>query len=280
MKISLPANETKISIPEEWKTLSASNDIVHHELWTPDCAKDDICIGSTLQPCEVVEFTLNLGPRRFVQYNPLWFKEDVEMALNLSKNPGSYFQDPVGTVLNVPLKSDFFQKEWAFKDGSAKHTILEDIYRLLPAPGQALKDAVRAVYEELYMNAVLDAPRESIRSGQEKYGYEKRDPARITLGFDGSRLALACADPYGTLDITRFLNRMNEVYKRGAGQVVNLVREKGGAGLGCVILFEQSSSLFLGVEAGKNTTVTCQIPLSLNHRQRASVQKSLYILEG
>lgn len=279
MRIALPPNESRIAIPEEWGQLNCATGLVHHELWKNSAQPQDICFGIGLQPSEIVDFIIDHSPKRFVQFNPTWFKDDVEMALKMTEAKETYFDDPVRSILNRNGKSDCLKGEWTFSDGSQKQEILNSIYGLLPNPSQPLKDAVRAVFEELYMNAVLDAPRESVRSGNEKYGYEKMAPARMSLGFDDSRLALACSDPYGTLEISRFLNRMNEVYKRGAGQVVNLVREKGGAGLGCIILFEHSSALFLGVNSKQRTTVTSQIPLNLTHRQRASIHKSLHILD-
>lgn len=279
MRIAVPPGENRIAIPEEWNRLVSSAGLVHYEVWKNESQPNDICFGINLQPPEIVDFVLGHNSKTFVQFNPSWFKEDIEMAVKMADSRKSYFDDPVRTVLNRDSKPDRLKGEWTFSDGSRKQEILTEIYGLLPNPSQPLKEAVRAVFEELYMNAVLDAPRESVRNGLEKYGYEKMAPAKISLGFDDSRLALACTDPYGTLEVSRFLNRMNEVYKRGAGQVVNLVREKGGAGLGCIILFEHSSALFLGVNSKQRTTVTCQIPLSLNHRQRASIHKSLHILD-
>ncbi len=279
MKIALPPGEDKIEIPEEWRRLNTPENLIHHLMWKSESQPGDICFGIELQPADVVQFILDHTLKKFVQFNSPWFKEDIEMSLRMSGSPTTYFSDPVRSVLNSSEKNDCHRGEWSFTDGTQKQNILDQVYGLLPNPSQVLKESVRAVFEELYMNAILDAPRESIRAGKEKYGYEKMTPAKISLGFDDSRLALACTDPYGTLEIHRFLSRMNEVYKRGAGQVVNLVREKGGAGLGCVILFEHSSALFLGVTLGKMTTVTSQIPLNLNHRQRASIHKSLHILE-
>lgn len=279
MRIALPSGRSQIKIPEDCTQLVSTAGLVHYQVWKDAAQPNDICLGEGLQPSEIVDFLIENKSKNLVQFNPGWFKGDIELAVNLINSKEKYFADPVRTVLGHIQNADCLKGEWTFFDGSEKQKILTGIHDLLPGSSQPLREAVRAVFEELYMNAVLDAPREAVRSGVERYGYEKKPPAKISLGFDDSRLALACTDPYGTLEIGRFLSRMSEVYKRGAGQVVNLVREKGGAGLGCIILFEHSSSLFLGVNSGVNTTVACQIPLNMNHRQRASVQKSLHILD-
>jgi hypothetical protein len=72
---------------------------------------------------------------------------------------------------------------------------------------------------------------------------------------------------------------MDEVYKKGAGEAMNL-REDGGAGLGCVIMFEHCEALFLGVMPGQKTLVSCIVPLGMSYRQRDQVKKSLHLISS
>lgn len=273
MKVEIPSGVTDLLVPEEFHGLNVSQAIIHQSLWHQKAGPGDICVSSGFGAPEIVEFVQGQKNLSFVQNNSQWFQRDLKVAVKIAQAGLNLVADPIGTICN-----DKNIGEWTFTDGTQKDSIFSQMVSRLTTPSQGLIESIRAVFEEFYMNAVLDAPRESIRAGLEKYGYEKMPAAKIMMGFDENRLVLACTDPYGTLDTSRFTERMNEVYKKGAGQVVNLKREIGGAGLGCVILFEHSAGLFLAVEKGRRTTFVSQIPLTMNHRQRALIQKSFYIV--
>lgn len=126
------------------------------------------------------------------------------------------------------------------------------------------------------MNAVFDAPREAVKFG----GSDKQQMAEIFLAHSSKSLQISCSDLFGSLDVSKFLRRMNEIYEKGVGNAINLSVERGaGAGIGCVILFENCTSLILGVRHGKITKVTCVIPLGMRSRQREQMKKSLHWFE-
>jgi hypothetical protein len=54
------------------------------------------------------------------------------------------------------------------------------------------------------------------------------------------------------------------------------MRQPGGAGIGCVILFENSVSLIIGVNPGVQAKVTCILPMGVSNRQREKMKKSLH----
>jgi hypothetical protein len=128
------------------------------------------------------------------------------------------------------------------------------------------------------MNAVIDAPREYSRMGNGAKTYQSGMQAKFYLQTSENRLAIACEDPFGALDIEKFIGRMNEVYQKGAGEVINLYRP-GGAGLGCVLMFENCISMYLGVSSGKMTLVSCVLPLGVSYRQKAALKKSLHLIQ-
>jgi len=165
-------------------------------------------------------------------------------------------------------------KEIHFSGAADKPQLHSEVEHFLQGKGHSsLITASQAVIEELYMNAVIDAPREAKSQGVQAPSKSNH----LHLGFQAQFLVISCTDYYGALSVSKFVNRMDEVYARGAGEAMN--RAAGGAGLGCVILFENSTSLFIGVKKGQVTRFVVWLPLKASHRQREQMPKSIHRIE-
>lgn len=245
--------------------------LVHHSLWSTCGDAHKVCIGEDLPARDVVRLANSPQCQSVVQHNPDWFACDLKVALRLRQQPAAYFA-AAGEQLLGGIERRWV---WEFRHRREKHA-LKDRIMAVAFGTEAMRESLGQVFEELFMNAVIDAPREALalRGTDEVPG-----PSAMSLTYRGNRVCLSCRDPYGTLRIPKFLGRMDQVYAEGAGQVINLHSERGGAGLGCVLLFEHSSVLALGVEPGHATVVSCVIPTGLNHRQKDSVRKSLHWIE-
>lgn len=252
-------------------------EIVHHSLWSSFGGHDKVCIGDGCRPSDIIEFVVeNPGVFSYLQKNSEWFGRDLETALHLRQNPELYFRNP-GQVM-LPNSREIWS--WEFRHKNEKTKIREQLIRVLANDSEATRDSIALVFEELFMNASIDAPREAMKLGHKALDpQDARSVSKITLARSENRLSLSCEDPYGTLNSEKFVRRMNEVYIRGAGQAINFETERGGAGLGCVLLFENSATMVLGVAKNFRTVVSCVIPTQLNHRQRDLVKKSIHIVE-
>jgi hypothetical protein len=234
-------------------------------------AKNWVFVEENLEPDQLIAEMKMRSLQYILQRNSGRFEKDVLSAGLLFENRAGYFApefsfspDPVVNKrlikFSAPLEKDRMKKEtMEFVDsiGSA-----------------GVSQAAEAVIEELYMNAILDAPREAVKKGLTI----ESSPSEFFLCQTEKTLQVSCSDAYGSLDIQKFLSRMKEVYEKGAGEVINM-QGGGGAGLGCVILFEHSCALILGVRPGQQTKVTCLISLGISNRQRAQMKKSLLWFE-
>jgi hypothetical protein len=72
---------------------------------------------------------------------------------------------------------------------------------------------------------------------------------------------------------------MQLVSDAGVGNSINIDAEKGGAGIGCYILFNQCLDLIIGVQQGKCTRFTCIFPFRMGQRNFSSITKSIQIIE-
>lgn len=230
-----------------------------------------IVVEDSLEPSEVVAHVTQHGHRHVVQKNGSRFQYCLTSTARLMLNPNQYFERDFcfySQKVLSKLQITFAGKVDKLKVKSQIHQFAHQ------AGGLAVSLCADAIFEELYMNATIDAPKEAVKKGQSA---SVASP-EIFLCQTEDWLQISCTDFHGSLNVQTFLNRLHEVYEEGAGQVINM-SESTGAGLGCMILFENSACLILGVESGRQTKVSCFVPLKLNNRQRTQMKKSLHWFE-
>jgi hypothetical protein len=227
-----------------------------------------IHLGEEMEATEIVRFLRSKKNGHLLQKNKDHFNEDLQMTAHWLEDAQSYFEN---SCLTNPTHKDSFK----FTDKSNKAELRDRMVRFIDGvQGPALPDAAVAIFEELFMNATIDAPKEAQRLGMPSQQAENE----FILERHAKKLVISCRDSYGTLDVQKFLDRMAEVYEKGAGEAINM-NEPGGAGLGCVILFENCTRLIIGSHRGRWTKVTCILPIGCSQRQRAEMKKSLHRIE-
>lgn len=263
--MSKPVHPLLEEMPAE--ELVTWNGINVHELkeWNQE-KSGDIFLTENLAANEVVSEVFNKKINHLVQKNAKRFSTDLKVAKDLIERRQNYFLpefsfiEPEKKIL-VPFS------------GKEDKPLLKDKISLFieEASNASVSQSAQSIFEEMFMNAVIDAPKEA----------EKRNMPASDKGFEfflaagGDSLQISCTDYYGSLETSKLLARMHEVYEKGAGEVINL-HGTGGAGIGCVLLFENSLSLIIGVNPGHQTKVTSILPLGVSNRQREKMQKSLH----
>jgi hypothetical protein len=233
-----------------------------------------ILVSDQLEPSDVIHKIVDSGTHHLFQKNKSSFPDDLKTISELVSNPNSYFEE-VGASLIRNIKGKI---QYSFSSPAEKPKLKEELMKFVDRiKSQNVSESAEAIVEELYMNAMLDAPRESAKNSGVANKYENGEYATMRMYMNDTDLVISCEDPFGSLDIKKFVGRMHEVYKKGAGEVINL-KGTGGAGLGCIIMFEHSKAIYLGVRKGKQSVVTCVVPLGLSYRQRAQVKKSMHLI--
>lgn len=251
----------------------ASN-LAHDDL----SAKDpllSILASQDFEPAQVVEMMARNKFRSFVQKRESHFVKDLNTSSRLLIDPNLYFSQGGRSSLN-DVHREF---EFKFRSTADKPELKKSIEQFVAEIGSDnVSESVEAILEELYMNAMFDAPKEAVNRGQSNCTYEPDQYSVIRIFQNESRLAIVCEDPFGSLNLAKLMTRMDEVYQKGAGATIRLDEATNGAGLGCVMMFEHCESLFLGVMPGQRTLVTCLIPLGISNRKRAQLKKSLHLI--
>lgn len=270
MKFMKPDAIKEYNLSPEVLADGADFALIHSSLWkAEDGAHKAACWSECMEPPEIVKAVREGQAPSVLQSEPKDFEDDVRSWVRLRNQQDEYFQNP----LQVLLSKGMGHQRVVVGDITQKEQARTKIEAFAAQNGnQGCVESTIALFEEMFMNAMIDAPREAKRMGIEK-------PAECVfhLAVDGRRLGLACEDPFGSLDISKVLLRMQDVYARGAGQAINL-REPGGAGLGCVLMLEHASLLAFGVEKARKTIVSSLVYRNLSFKRKAELKKSLHLI--
>lgn len=230
-----------------------------------------IAVADNLEPAQVVSEVQRKKINHLMQKNSERFDGDVFFAGKLAENPLDYFQPQYQAFSESSLE----KLTIPFRSSKDKDEMKEKALKFVEkVKSPAVLQAAESILEELYMNAMIDAPREAAKFGE----IAKTPSAEIFLAYSEKSLQISCSDLFGSLNVHQFLARMSEVYEKGMGPAMNL-SVGNGAGIGCVILFENCTSLILGVRHRLITKVTCVVPLGIRSREREQMKKSLHWFE-
>ena len=142
--------------------------------------------------------------------------------------------------------------------------------------------SVELFCEELLMNAIYDAPRDS--QGKELYGnisrkdrviLKPRDAARMEFACDGEKLVVSVSDPFGGITwevVQRYLARCFS----GNRKITNLGDEGGGAGLGLYFCFTAANSCIINVHPDKRSEFIGIFDLNSSAKERNRLYSSLH----
>lgn len=146
---------------------------------------------------------------------------------------------------------------------SSERDILRDkMFEHFSALGirRSVLDTVGTVLEELLMNAIYDAPIDSM--GKPIYNHlprtheivlRREEQGRFRFACDGEHIAVSVEDPFGALTATTTLKYLERCY--GGGTDLEKLENKGGAGRGLHQIIENSELVVFNISPRKKTEV-------------------------
>lgn len=231
--------------------------IIHSNAWTQNQMLDLAASGShhcflnTESPLIVSELYSSLK----IESNPLEFLA----------NPLPFWFQNESEILILPFKK--------------KTDKLEMIRKFEPflekAGSKLIQENVRILFQELFMNAIFDAPKEAKKLG---ITASKKD-CEMIFAYDHEKFVISCIDHYGALDPLSMVIRIRDILRDESTKVINFDHTQGGAGIGSSLLFRYSSSLSIVVEEEKSTRVSCTIPLKTGQKKFHLLEKNLQYIK-
>lgn len=256
---------------------------------------NDQCIGVAdgLTPEQILTLAVDHNVKHVLQTTGYEFDKEVRSANVLIAHPEGFREFPIASILAPEDLSPISERaltevDEKFHSSGEKRGILEAMLKAMESKGlsQTLIEDVISVADEMFTNAVFNAPfvdaTTQINPGVNRHSTEVRFEAgkyaRLFLAHDESRLIIGVEDPFGSLNLPRYLAKIKETYLRGPAATMNF--GPGGAGLGSYIIFNAGSSLYFGVWPGSATTLCCVIPLGMSYRKRVQLPKHLHWIQA
>ncbi len=245
--------------------------------------------GADMSPEDVLTWALTEGVHHVCQTNRFEIVDERASANLILTSPEQYLKFPLSTVLNPNSPSpksefDCTVLNLEFNDSIAKTEVLEATRQSLQDIGCTAStiDDIVQVTDELFTNAIYNAPvaflDEVTRPGVERVGnrvtLERAGRAQLSIGQSADRIAVACTDPFGALNIPRYLKKIQKTVLCGPAQTMNF--GTGGAGIGSFMILNACLSLYLGVSSQSQTTSVCVFPRKMSQRKRLEMGKSIH----
>jgi anti-sigma regulatory factor (Ser/Thr protein kinase) len=156
---------------------------------------------------------------------------------------------------------------------------LEELLTDLKVENRKMNE-ILTIAEELILNALLNAPVDA--QGNRIYANKPREEevalppehaSLLSFAADGDRVAIACRDPFGSLDPDNLLRSL----RRCADIESNGVRTdgQGGAGIGLFIVYRFADHMVVNLSPGHATEFIAVVDLSLKGRDRSETARSL-----
>lgn len=257
--------------------------------WNSPVDSTCIGVGEGMEPENILHLATDLGFWHVCQKQGHEFDKELKSAQNLVGNEDLYREFPLSVILTPDAVSKESERsllayEQQFDSSNQKREGLDSLSNVAQTRGisQTVIDDLIAVADELFTNAIFNAPFVDINTqknpGINRHtGEVKLDGgkfARMFLAHHENRLVIGCSDPYGSLDLKRYLNKIKATYLRGPAATMNF--GAGGAGIGSYIIFNAGSSLYFGVWPGQATVICCVIPVGISNRKRLQLPKHLH----
>jgi hypothetical protein len=250
----------------------------------------DRCIFVTdkMPNVTLLETMIKSGCRHIVQTSNPNMDHAINLSAHLIHHLEGFMEKPVENYFawKSSTGTNFHQIKFLFRSSKEKRTTLDAIGSYLETISSAttVREQVLAIADELYLNAIFNGPQD--KSKRPKFAKLQRNQAvdlepnvfaELFVAHDSHTLIIGCEDPFGSLVPLQVIKRLRECYVQGASEVLNL--ESGGAGIGCYLMLEQSSSYFLLVNPGKKTVVMTSLPLGLSSKVTFMVPKNLHAIQ-
>lgn len=220
---------------------------------------------------ESLKFIISGKGQCLLQKNAFNYKTELYTALSIQNNPLHFLKNPLESL----FQGEFKALNLTFNNKSTKDNLLKSAESFLTEINSLfVHENSRIIIEELSMNAIIDAPKEALKKGYDSLPKN----SELILAFDQDKLVISCLDHYGALNPLHFIEKIYNINSQGVSNNLNLNPSKGGAGIGCFLLYRYSGTLCIVVDPGKATRVTTTIPLKISQRKFELLEKNLQVI--
>ena len=234
---------------------------------------------------QVLDVAVDANCRHIVALQNECALEDIEISRFINAHPDEFWTAPVEYIIEHTQELANEQLNLNFCEIIQKKNMISEIEKFVSGKNSinsTLVTDILNVSDELISNAIFNAPK--MNTENSNVGFDRHcSQAKMGEGKVGSydvvltekNVYLKCEDPYGSLNVKAYLDRIRKCYEKGLGESINM--GPGGAQIGAFMVYNLVRNLYIGVETKQKTIICCVIPLEKSGKKRSLQPKSLHV---
>lgn len=243
-----------------------------------------IVIGDEVQLPLTFRFVEEAGLSYLVQKKHEYFLYNLMMSAMISRYPDVFLKSPI-TIITRTKENDDHTVSIPFSSSKDKERIMFECDQFISqnSKNSSIKQNLRIIISEMFSNALYAAPTDE--SGNYLFYNKPRNAeieypgdvkGEILLSFNNEIFAVACRDPYGSVNKVRVTKRLHQVFHDSKlASVEHRNDENLGSGLGLKMIIENSIGFGMVVKQGFETLVYATLPVGSGNRKVSRIAKNI-----
>lgn len=246
--------------------------------------KHTIVVGEETELPVIFRLVEENGLSYLVQKKHEYFLYNLIMSAMICKFPDVFLKSPI-TVITRNANNSERTISIPFTSTKDKDRIMFETEQFVNQNSRntSIRQNLKVIINEMFSNAMYSAPTDE--SGNYLYAnmprnaevtYQDGAKGEILLSFNNEIFAVACRDPYGSVNKLRVTKRLHQVFHGSKlAAVEHRNNENLGSGLGLKMIIENSIGFGMVVRQGFETLVYATLPVGSGNRKVARIAKNI-----
>lgn len=244
---------------------------------------DGILICPDYQTEKSVQFIGRNSAHFLVQQGHGNFYYNLVIAAIIARSPRQFAKNILDALLVEKRGMKIY--EIPFKSSLDKKQVSSQLTQILKSESRlrAYQSSIRLIADELLLNALYNAPvdiqgRHPFKGidRASRVSYPEGYLGQIVLSFNDQTLVIGCRDPFGSIQESDFVARLDASFGKMGAQILERGKNRGG-GIGFKTIIESASGLGVISEWRRSTLVFATLPLGGGVRSVRSTSKNFYL---
>lgn len=243
-----------------------------------------IVVGEETRLPMIFRFLEEYGMSYLVQKKHEYYLYNLIMTAMICRYPDVFLKSPITVITRNANQSERTISIPFSSTGDKSRIFFEsDEFVNQNSNNSSIKQNVKVIISELFSNAMYSAPTDeggnyifanSPRNAEVTYPGQAK--GELLLSFNNEIFAVACRDPYGSVNRVRVTKRLHQVFHDSKlAAVEHRNNENLGSGLGLKMIIENSIGFGMVVKEGVETLVYATLPVGSGNRKVARIAKNI-----
>lgn len=246
--------------------------------------KKAIVVGNETELPVTFRLVEEYGLSYLVQKKHEYFLYNLMMSAMICKYPDVFLKSPI-TIITRNKNTSEKTISIPFNSTNDKERIMMecDNFTSQNSNNTSIRQNLKVIISEMFSNALYSAPTDdngnylfSSHPRNASVTYPNAKQGELLLSFNNEIFAVACRDPFGSVNKVRVTKRLHQVFHDNKRASVEQANNKNfGSGLGLKMIIENSIGFGMVVKQGSETLVYATLPVGSGNRKVARIAKNI-----